>query len=1022
MKRCVFCLAAVAFVALVNPAFSFNILTPSDFIIAIDTDFEAAVSNENGGEPATNAIDGTLNKYLNFGRINTGFLVTPGSSTVQSMVLTTANDAIERDPASYILQGTNVDPMLGTATPQTPNNGTGNEIDYMWETISQGTLALPDTRDTVAAAIDFANASAYSSYRLYFPDLKNIGTANSMQIAEVQFYSGLGGGGSAILAPTNPIVAIADDTPVPQSSSPPAELPEKAIDRILSTKYLNFAEERSGFILTPSVGATVVDSFSITTGNDAPERDPTSYEIWGTNEAITTPNNGIGNEQNYTLISSGAIEPPVERGVESPTVSFTNTNSYTSYKVVFPTVRDAAIANSMQIAEFSLNAVDVSALVINRSGPNAGTGYIRADEAFSIGSYSIQSLSGLLLPDGWDSITSTNADPADGWTETSSTANELSEEDGQGVGADDGFPLAMGGQLNLGAAFQVVPTFFADGTTPTNWEDAIFTLFDENGDIIGGLTEFVGDPVPWGDYNGDLVVNAADWPLFRAGLGGDYSELSQLDAYLNGDLDGDLDSDLDDFHIFVDLAGGAAALFGASQVPEPSTIGILAIGGLMLCGTRRFRGIAAAMFTVLLVAMGSNSQAQSMQNFSIVQGSNNPPVTSIPAGQENENETSTPAEFFDDTILDDPGQIPFDLFATDYNDPELFPTGPPNQYAGLGADPKVVFFDYGTSVSANWFMYAQRSGGDPTADRVGKFEFWFSNSDFAGTLPGTDPDSVVDILPNDSRLVDSTLRPYSLSGDRTGRYVAMRLTVSELSAGQPVNNIGGHEFRLLNGPSDVVLDVDRGTGELTLRNNLAGAENIFMKGYSIESPGGGLDALSFDGVGGDSVFTLGDGSGNGWEIAGGSDESRLIEAFFSGETTFTAGTGPVSLGNAYNNLSGLEDLIFKWTNSQGETYNGRVEYSGVAPVLTGDYNGDGTVNIADYTVWRNNLGGTAVLPGDTTPGSVTAADFDVWKANFGASSGAIGGVAAANVPEPSTALLVLLGASTALLKLRRFSV
>ena len=140
--------------------------------------------------------------------------------------------------------------------------------------------------------------------------------------------------------------------------------------------------------------------------------------------------------------------------------------------------------------------------------------------------------------------------------------------------------------------------------------------------------------------------------------------------------------------------------------------------------------------------------------------------------------------------------------------------------------PKTVFFDYGSAVTANWFAYAQRSGGDPTADRVGKFEFWFSNTDFAGVLPATPADAVVSLLPTDARVRDSVLRPYTLSGDRTGQYVALRLTVSALSANQPTNNIGGHEFRLMDGPGDVVLQVDRSNGAMTLMNNFADAQAI----------------------------------------------------------------------------------------------------------------------------------------------------------------------------------------------------
>lgn len=91
----------------------------------------------------------------------------------------------------------------------------------------------------------------------------------------------------------------------------------------------------------------------------------------------------------------------------------------------------------------------------------------------------------------------------------------------------------------------------------------------------------------------------------------------------------------------------------------------------------------------------------------------------------------------------------------------------------------------------------------------------------------------------------------------------------------------------------------------------------------------------------------------------------------------------------------------------------------------GDFNGDGLVNLADYTVWRDNLGAAdeSVLAnnGDGTNG-VNAGDYEVWKQAFGnASSASI--VASANVPEPSTASiagLIVLG-SIALAR-RRLSI
>ena len=79
----------------------------------------------------------------------------------------------------------------------------------------------------------------------------------------------------------------------------------------------------------------------------------------------------------------------------------------------------------------------------------------------------------------------------------------------------------------------------------------------------------------------------------------------------------------------------------------------------------------------------------------------------------------------------------------------------------------------------------------------------------------------------------------------------------------------------------------------------------------------------------------------------------------------------------------------------------------VVNTIAGDYNSDGIVNAADYAVWRDNLGSSITLPGDTTPGSVTQADYLIWKTNFGvtAASSALVRTASA-VPEPSTVWLL----------------
>jgi hypothetical protein len=80
----------------------------------------------------------------------------------------------------------------------------------------------------------------------------------------------------------------------------------------------------------------------------------------------------------------------------------------------------------------------------------------------------------------------------------------------------------------------------------------------------------------------------------------------------------------------------------------------------------------------------------------------------------------------------------------------------------------------------------------------------------------------------------------------------------------------------------------------------------------------------------------------------------------------------------------------------------------LSAVLAGDYNADGVVDAVDYTVWRNNVGGT--LAGETASfGVVDAADYAEWKNNYGATV-ALGSGGLASVPEPQALAAVLVGA------------
>jgi hypothetical protein len=88
--------------------------------------------------------------------------------------------------------------------------------------------------------------------------------------------------------------------------------------------------------------------------------------------------------------------------------------------------------------------------------------------------------------------------------------------------------------------------------------------------------------------------------------------------------------------------------------------------------------------------------------------------------------------------------------------------------------------------------------------------------------------------------------------------------------------------------------------------------------------------------------------------------------------------------------------------------------------IIGDYNENGTVDAADYVVWRENAGTTNTLANDDISGTIGQAHYDQWRANFGSSSPG-SGTGSAAVPEPAAVTLALLSLLIAPWGLRRQS-
>jgi hypothetical protein len=189
---------------------------------------------------------------------------------------------------------------------------------------------------------------------LYELVAQNVAGSVTSSVATVTVLSGL----PDVTLPGDPITAYQPNG----GSSPGGEAVTYAIDNNTS-KYLNFAAGSSpfvgpiGFVVTPSLGKTVVSVLRFYTANDASERDPADYTLEGSDDGGA----------NWTTISSGALALPTDRNGAPAAlnpltqylqeVRFANATGYTSYRVSWATIRDNAGTPLTQLGEVELLGV-----------------------------------------------------------------------------------------------------------------------------------------------------------------------------------------------------------------------------------------------------------------------------------------------------------------------------------------------------------------------------------------------------------------------------------------------------------------------------------------------------------------------------------------------------------------------------------------------------------------------------------------------------------------------------------------
>jgi autotransporter-associated beta strand protein len=191
---------------------------------------------------------------------------------------------------------------------------------------------------------------------------------------------------------------------------------------------------------------------------------------------------------------------------------------------------------------------------------------------------------------------------------------------------------------------------------------------------------------------------------------------------------------------------------------------------------------------------------------------------------------------------------------------------------------------------------------------------------------------------------------------------------------------------------------------------LSGAGSFTGTGavYSIGDlrPGNSPAAVNFGGS-----LVLGSSTSLMMELGGATPGAQYDRLMIAGSVSL-AGALNVMLIDGFTPAAGNSFDILDWGTLSGAfstvtlpTLNGltwntsQLYTTGVislaAAGLPGDYNQNGTVDAADYVVWRSGLGTT-----------YTQTDYDVWRANFGRTAGTGASTSGlASVPEPTSCWL-----------------
>ncbi|MEX2317000.1 MAG: aspartyl protease family protein [Pirellulales bacterium] len=335
-----------------------------------------------------------------------------------------------------------------------------------------------------------------------------------------------------------------------------------------------------------------------------------------------------------------------------------------------------------------------------------------------------------------------------------------------------------------------------------------------------------------------------------------------------------------------------------------------------------------------------------------------------------------------------------------------FQGGTPSLYIG---EPVTINHNWSTTnASGNWATGTNwTSTGTPET-------LWIAT---AANVSGTPQEAVVSS--------NSTVWELNVAGVGAATMTVRVQAGARLTTFSGANLAGGGRIQLENGTLDVhFIDIRGGTltGSGTVLTGSGPIPGQVENFSGTVAPGNSIGTLTIIGRysnGRDGTLAIELGG-----LAPGTGHDQLVVE----GTAALGGTLAVSLANlgggTYAPNVGDEFAVIVAENVNGEfghlaappNYNLRAEYEEdrvrVVVGIQGDYNDDGTVNAADYTVWRNSLGSTTNTDADGDgSGTIGAGDFTVWKNHYGDVDPFFGAaMGAGSVPEPASIALLLLAA------------